>query len=103
MKILEIKHIEDCFDGTYIKELLFSSLITKDFILSISQNGKLTYFENFERPFFKIVYRSDFYIKGVEGNQTARILLHHEHDITYLKNVIKAYETSNLSNLYSDT
>ncbi len=32
MEIVDLKHIEDCFDGSYIKELLFSEPITKRFI-----------------------------------------------------------------------
>ncbi len=73
MKVIEIKHVEDCFDGSLIKELLLSDVISQKHILALGNSGNLQYFDHFARPFFKI--RSDdlFDIKGIEGNKTMRI------------------------------
>ena len=88
MNVIDIKHIEDCFDGSFIKELLFDETVTPTFIEALGTHGKLQYFKDFARPFYKVVFRNDFYIKGVEGNTTARILLRHERDIEYITQLI---------------
>jgi len=75
LKISEIIHIEDCFDGSYIKEILFDNIITKEFINYIARTGELNYYPNFSRPFFRIQLGSFTNIKGVEGNKTIRVLL----------------------------
>jgi hypothetical protein len=89
MQILDMKHIEDCFDGSFIKEILFDKPVTYGFIKEIGNNGKLSYFKDFARPFYKIIFRGDFYIKGVEGNNTARLVLRDNKDIDYIYNLIK--------------
>lgn len=92
MQILEIKHIEDCFDGTFIKEILFNKTVEEDFICFLAEYGKLSYFKNFARPFYKIIFRNNFYIKGVQGNNTARMLLCNNRDIEFIYNIIKIRE-----------
>ena len=89
MQILEIKHIEDCFNGTYIKEILFNKTVEKEFIYYLAEYGKLSYFKNFARPFYKIIFRDNFYIKGVQGNNTARMLLCDDNDIKFIYTIIK--------------
>ncbi len=75
MEILEIKNVEDCFDGSLIKEILLASEITKDFIYSIGDECNIQYFDNFARPFFKIRKNGLFDLKGIEGNKTMRVHL----------------------------
>ncbi|MDH3347272.1 MAG: hypothetical protein OEM02_04115 [Desulfobulbaceae bacterium] len=75
MKIAKIKHVEDCFDGSFIKEIAFEQVITKELILYLGSDGKLQYFETFARPFFKFVKQGKYECKGVEGNQAIRIIL----------------------------
>lgn len=75
MKVAEIKHVEDCFDGSFIKEIAFEEAITKEFILFLGGDGKLQYFPTFARPFFKLVKQGKYECKGVEGNQSIRIIL----------------------------
>ena len=75
MNIIKIKEIEDCFDGSFIKEVLFDEVVTRDFINYLGRAGQLEYFPNFARPFYKVEVTKTFIVKGVEGNQTARIIL----------------------------
>ncbi|MBI9073726.1 MAG: hypothetical protein JEY94_19170 [Melioribacteraceae bacterium] len=75
MKVVEIKHVEDCFDGSLIKEILLSDEITKEFIHKLSGDDFLQYFPHFARPFFKIRKNGTYDIKGIEGNNTMRIHL----------------------------
>ena len=78
MKIIEVKEIEDCFDGSFIKEVLFDQVVTKDFIDYLGQAGQFEYFPNFARPFYKVEVAQKYIVKGVEGNRTARIILYRE-------------------------
>ncbi len=74
MQIVEIQHIEDCLDGSFIREIYFSAPLTKQIILYLgAQTGaKLSYYPDFARPFFKLLYNGGSYLKGVEGNPSAR-------------------------------
>lgn len=73
MNVIQTKHIEDCFDGSYVYELSFSEPITESFIVSMSAGSVMQYFSDFSRPFFRII-DSDFMIKGVEGSRMLRII-----------------------------
>jgi len=95
MKIAEIKHIEDCFDGSFIHEILFDAEITSEFIQSLAMHGELHYYPSFARPFFRLIVPRQFTLKGVEGNRTVRVLSY-EKDLKamlkYLERCIAGYE-----------
>lgn len=78
MKIINVKEVEDCFDGSFIKEVLFDDVVTKDFIDYLGKAGQLEYFPNFARPFYKVDVAKKYIVKGVEGNKTARIILYRD-------------------------
>lgn len=73
MKVIGIKHVEDCFDGSLIKELQLSEEITREFIFSLGKGGDIQYFAHFARPFFKIRMPGIYDVKGIEGNRTMRV------------------------------
>lgn len=75
MRVVSIKHLEDCFDGSFIKEVLLDQEIDKETILNLGQDGNLKYYQDFTRPYFKIVRTSCYELKGVEGNKSMRIHL----------------------------
>lgn len=75
MRIIDIKDLEDCFDGSLIKDFLFDEPVNKSFIDYFGKLGKLEYFPDFARPFYRIDRANAFVIKGVEGNKTARITI----------------------------
>lgn len=75
MEVTEIKHIEDCFDGSLIKELLVKVKISKEQIFALGKDGHLQYFPHFARPFFKIRIPGFYDLKGIEGNNSFRIHL----------------------------
>jgi hypothetical protein len=67
MNLIEIKHIEDCFDGSFIRNFIFDEPVTYNFIQYLEKKGVLKYFKDFPRPFYQVI-NNDFIIKGVEGN-----------------------------------
>ncbi|MBN2238240.1 MAG: hypothetical protein JW712_00570 [Dehalococcoidales bacterium] len=75
MKVLDIKDIEDCFDGSLIKELLLEKEIRQDDIYALGEGNHLQYFPEFPRPFFKIRNAGLWDVKGIEGNTTMRVHL----------------------------
>ena len=76
MSVVEIRDIEDCFDGSFIKELLLDQEIDEHFIELLGEIGDLRYFPEFARPFFKTRVPKVAEIKGVQGNRTLRVLLY---------------------------
>jgi len=94
MKIVEIKHIEDCFDGSFIKEILFDEPVIEFIIKKIGKYGNLHYYKDFARPFYKIIFRDNFYLKGVENNLTMRVLMNNEADLELLNEILNKEEIS---------
>ncbi len=76
MKIIDVRHIEDCFDGSYMYEVLFDTDVEPSYIEALGIEGQLQYHRNFARPFFKAVFEGRFTLKGVQGNRTVRVLVY---------------------------
>lgn len=81
MTIQQIKDIEDCFDGSHIKEIIFKEPIQKEFIDSLMNIGNLKYYPFFSQPFFKLDVPDKFSVKGVEGNYSIRIVINKKETI----------------------
>lgn len=96
MNIIEINDIEDCFDGTFIKEAVFDEIIHEDFVLSLKNFGNLDYFPQFSRPFFKLEVKGDYTCKGVIGNRTVRIILKRSNVEQSLDNFMELVKKVNL-------
>jgi len=83
MKVAEIKHVEDCLDGSIIKEVLLEKEISPAFIEYLGKKGTdFQYFKDFAKPFFKIDYKGKYALKGVEGGKTIRLTLKDTEDST---------------------
>lgn len=95
MKILVIKDIENCFDGTFIKEIYFTSEMDKHFIefLCMMADSK-QYFGDFGRPFFKAEYDNRFSLKGVEGEKSLRAIFKNdiEKSVQSFRDLITVYK-----------
>lgn len=74
MKILETAKVEDCLEAKNVYDIIIDTEIDIDFIDYLSKLGKLNYIHVFEKPFFKIINRAKYTIRGSEGNQIIRIL-----------------------------
>ena len=68
------KKIEDCFDGSRIFEYTLPREIDEDIIKTLGDLGKLEYFKEFPRPFFRIFTGHEDQIKGVEGEKTFKVI-----------------------------
>jgi len=73
MKLVKIKKLEDCFDGSIIFEYSFDENIEETFMKMLGQTGKLDYYPDFSRPFFKIMTHDGLQIKGIIGEKNFEI------------------------------
>ena len=89
MKVIKIKEIEDCFDGSFMKEALFDNVVTKNFIYYLALSGELEYFPSFARPFYKVNVPGRYMVKGVEGNKTARLITNRKNREESQKNFLE--------------
>lgn len=95
MKIVDTRHIEDCFDGSYMYEVLFDADIEPAFIETLATECRLQYHRDFARPFFKAFFEDRFTLKGVQGNRTIRVLSYQkdlEPILMYLRHVMATFE-----------
>ena len=102
MKILTIKEDTNCFDDSFIKEVIFDQPISKEFIDFLGEIGELQYFPDFPRPFFKVDCPERFILKGVEGSLKAQLILYRKNIESlqqYFEESIQRYSSKAKPNL----
>jgi len=75
MKVVKEKKVEDCLESTSVKDFLFDETIDKSFVDYLAQLGKLIFVDEIEKPFFKVIVKGKFTIKGSVGNKSIRLIL----------------------------
>ncbi|HGE70810.1 TPA: hypothetical protein ENX78_08255 [Candidatus Poribacteria bacterium] len=73
MKIIQVKKLEDCFDGSTIYEYEFDGFWTYEEIRRLTTLGDLNYYKDFPRPFFRLNGQGGMQIKGVEGENSCTV------------------------------
>lgn len=96
MKVDKIKKIEGCLEGTNVKDVLLTEEVDKQFVDYLAGLGKLIYFEGSGKPFYKVIVRGQYSIKGAVGNHTCRLILPSINSEEMLNSFI------NFVNLYND-
>lgn len=66
--------VEDCFDGSRVYVYEFDTEWNRVEIMKLEALGKLDYFPEFARPFFRVVSENGMQLKGVEGDRTCRVI-----------------------------
>lgn len=92
MKVLKIKKVEDCLESTNVRDILMDSELIKVFIDHLGLLGKLIYYENFKKPFFKVIVRGEYTIKGAQGNKEFRVLLPENADDSIIERIMAHIE-----------
>lgn len=75
MKIIKTKIVEGCLDGQVGLDIIFDKQIDKSFSDYLGKLGKYIFQEAFERPFFKVIVRGYYTIKGSLGNDSVRMIV----------------------------
>lgn len=73
MKILEKRKLEDCIDGSQIFRYRLDQVWSKSSIHELKKMGRLDYYPDFPRPFFRLCAAHGLQIKGVEGERDCQI------------------------------
>lgn len=75
MKIIEMQHLDDCLGRSLIRDVHFDEPFDEAFIEHLGCSGKLSYFKEFARPFFRLDLPGHFTFKGVQGALSGRLVL----------------------------
>ena len=67
MKLIDVRKVEDCFDGSLRLEYRFDGEIAEPFMRGLANGSRLDYFPDFPKPFFKIFREDGLQIKGILG------------------------------------
>jgi len=67
MKLIDVRKIEDCFDGSARNEYRFDGGISESFMRQLAAGARLDFFPDFPKPFFKIFRADGSQIKGILG------------------------------------
>ncbi len=65
MKLVNIKKLEDCIDGSMIFMYSFNEKIDETLMKKLEEKGKLQYYSEFPRPFFKLITADGVQVKGI--------------------------------------
>jgi len=87
MMVKDIKKIDGCLEGRNVWDFLLDKEITKAFIDYLGTNGKLIYQEQMKKPFFTVIVRGRYTIKGSETNHSFRVILPEDADIERLDEI----------------
>jgi hypothetical protein len=74
MELINIKKVEDCFDGSVIFEYYFNEEVKEGHMKKLGNTGRLNYYPDFHRPFFKIITSDGLQIKGIIGDKSFQVL-----------------------------
>jgi hypothetical protein len=75
MKIRGIKNVQGCLEGTNVRDIYFDEPITTDFAEYVCKLGRAVFRREIEKPFFKVMVRGRYTLKGSVGNYSARLIL----------------------------
>lgn len=89
MKVEGVKRIDGCLEGRNVWDFLFDEPVEKDFIDYLADLGKLVYQGQMEKPFYTVIVRGKYTIKGSEGNKTFRVILPEDADLIALEEIKK--------------
>ena len=74
MNLVNIKKLEDCIDGSMIFLYSFNEKIDEALMKKLGEKGKLQYYPDFPRPFFKIITAEKVQVKGIIGDDNFEVV-----------------------------
>ena len=95
MKVVKQRKVTDCYESSNTIDFVLSALITKNFVEHLGQLGKLLLFDEFDTPYFKVIVKGEYTIKGAFGKKTIRILLPEDVEDYPLDSLVQHIENFN--------
>ena len=75
MTVVSIKKADACVEGNIGYDVVFDEAIDKNFTDYLGMLGKYIYNDAFDVPFYKVIIRGMYSIKGSIGNYSLRLLI----------------------------
>lgn len=72
-RVVEIRLLENCLDSSAVKEFCLDSPLDETVMRQIARRGKLQYFPDFPRPYFRVDRSRTYVLQGVLGNRSFRV------------------------------
>jgi len=74
MNQFTIKKLEDCLDGTMIFSYTIKNEIDESLMKELAFKGKLQFYPEFPKPFFKVTTKEGIQIKGIIGEDNFEVI-----------------------------
>ncbi|HPI19479.1 MAG TPA: hypothetical protein PKY56_03840 [Candidatus Kapabacteria bacterium] len=94
MQIIHIKKVLGCLESFNAKDVFFEKEIKAEFVEHLGKLGKLIHLKELEKPFFKVIVKGKYTIKGSETNNSMRIVFsntHFEDDLEKIIDYVKRF------------
>lgn len=75
MRVTRVEKLEDCFDGSLVFRWHLDGAWDRARILALAPLGRLDYFPDFPRPYFRLRTAHGAQMQGVEGDSACRVIL----------------------------
>jgi len=74
MKVLEVAFVEDCLDGTALRDIVLDQAVDSALIDRLASHGQLDRYDHFPIPYFRGTVAA-VGVMGTKGSTTFRIVL----------------------------
>ncbi len=94
MQVIQIKKVLGCLESFNAKDVFLEKEIKTEFVEHLGKLGKLIYLKELEKPFFKVIVKGKYTIKGSETNNSVRIVFsntHFEDDLEKIIDYVKGF------------
>jgi len=94
MQVIHIKKVLGCLESFNAKDVFLEKEIKTEFVEHLGKLGKLIYLKELEKPFFKVIVKGKYTIKGSETNNSMRIVFsntHYESDLEKIIDYVKGF------------
>lgn len=71
--VLGSQVLENCLDSSVVKELQLSAPVDEVVMRRIARHGRLQFFPDFPRPYFRLDRSRAYVVQGVFGNTSVRV------------------------------
>jgi hypothetical protein len=75
VKLVGKVKVEDCFDGSSVYRYFFEAAWGREDIRGLQALGRLEYYPDFPRPFFRLIGPGWAQLRGVEGEDSCQVVL----------------------------
>lgn len=87
MIIKSVHKVQGCLEGTNVRDIYFDEAMTMEFGDYLCRLGHFVFRKEIEKPFFKVMVRGRYTLKGSVGNIAARLILPNSDDEAVIREI----------------